>query len=190
MPLAATIGAVFLLALLFGWAVPLARLFDAFQPLIVALSIMGAAILVRLNRGMPTLDWKSLDSGQRGRLTAKIVELTLEYVVILAANAILLIGLVSLTVIGKADIAARWLPITERLVSAGIGGLIALCLARMTYVVWRDYDVVRLQKAVIDAASLKEDQELQTKASVEKVTAMRGAGLRKQGSVEVRSWDE
>ena len=46
------------LAALFGWGVPLVRLFDAFQPMIVALSIMIAAIFVRLNRGMPTLEWK------------------------------------------------------------------------------------------------------------------------------------
>jgi hypothetical protein len=49
------------LATLFAWNVPLLRLFDAFQPMVVALSIMVAAVFVRLNRGRPALEWKSLD---------------------------------------------------------------------------------------------------------------------------------
>jgi hypothetical protein len=44
------------LATLFALGVPLLRLFDAFQPMVVALSIMVAAVFVRLNRGMPALE--------------------------------------------------------------------------------------------------------------------------------------
>ena len=54
-----TIGLVVLATVVFGWEIPLMRLFAALQPLTLVLSIMIAAILVRLNRGMPTLDWKS-----------------------------------------------------------------------------------------------------------------------------------
>ena len=45
---------------LFSWAIPLERLFGAFQPLMIALSIMVAALFIRLNRGMPTLEWLTL----------------------------------------------------------------------------------------------------------------------------------
>ena len=46
---------------LFGWVVPLVHLFDAFQAMTVAFSIIIAAVFVRLNRGMPSLEWKSLE---------------------------------------------------------------------------------------------------------------------------------
>ncbi|MBA4174542.1 MAG: hypothetical protein C0511_18290, partial [Hyphomicrobium sp.] len=65
-----------LVAGLFAWAVPLVRLFGAVQPLIVALSIMVAAVFVRLNRGMPTLEWKSLEPEKRKELTTSIVAVT------------------------------------------------------------------------------------------------------------------
>ena len=81
-----TIAVTLLAAGLFAWAVPLVRLFGAFQPLIVALSIMVAAVFVRLNRGMPTLEWKSLDPVKRKDLTASIVRVTTEYGWIIGIN--------------------------------------------------------------------------------------------------------
>lgn len=135
-----TIIGVLGLAGLFGWGVPLLRLFDAFQPMIVALSIMIAAIFVRLNRGMPTLEWKSLDLDGRTRLTASIVDLSREYGWIVAVDAAALAGLVALTVVGKADVQAIWPGWAQHLVAAGIGGGAALCVSRMAYVIWRDLE--------------------------------------------------
>jgi hypothetical protein len=66
-----TVGMMLVIAAIFGWRLPLARLMDILQPLVVALSIMVAALLVRLNRGMPTLDWKSLESSGAEDLDAK-----------------------------------------------------------------------------------------------------------------------
>ena len=126
-----TITPVFCLAALFGWGVPLVRLFDAFQPMMVALSIMIAAIFVRLNRGMPTLEWKSLELEKRTELTSHIVDLSREYGWIIAINATALAGLVALTVVGKTEVQAAWPSWLRHITSGAIGGGAALCFARM-----------------------------------------------------------
>lgn len=172
----------------FGWKVPLVRLFPVFQPMVVATSIMVAAILVRLNRGMPTLDWKTLKQPQRERLTAAIVSLTREYLGIFALNISLVLSLLVLQAIGEGEVKFEWHPAFQGAVSAFIGGLLAASLLRMTYVVWRDYDIVRLQKKIIDSSSAEEGAELEIKSADQKILTMRNAGLRKIDSPGPRSF--
>ena len=186
---APTIAVTLIVAGLFAWAVPLARLFGAFQPLIVALSIMVAAVFVRLNRGMPTLEWKSLDPDKRMDLTASIVVVTTEYGWIIGINAVALIGLVTLSVIGV-DIAGLWPDVARRSVAGVVGGLVTLCAARMTYVVWRDIDIVRLQKRLIDGAASKESEERELALADEKVARIRGANVRPVEVKPPKAWGE
>jgi hypothetical protein len=174
---ATNIVVTLLAAGLFAWAVPLGRLFGAFQPLIVALSIMVAAVFVRLNRGMPSLEWKSLDPDKRKDLTASIVNLTTEYGWIIGTNAVALAGLVTLSVIGTTD-AASWPDGVRRAVAGTVGGLVALCAARMAYVVWRDIDIVRLQKRLIDGAASRETNQREKALAAEKVANIRSANVR------------
>jgi len=176
-------------AVLFAWAVPLVRLFGAFQPLIVALSIMIAAVFVRLNRGMPTLEWKSLDPEQRKDLTASVVSLTTEYGWIIGINAAVLAGLVTLSVIGATD-AALWDVWVRRTVSGAVGGLVALCVARMAYVVWRDIDIVRLQKRLIDGTATREATEREAALAAEKVATIRSANVRPVEVKPPKAWGE
>ncbi|ATE64122.1 hypothetical protein [Rhizorhabdus dicambivorans] len=185
-----TVLVVAAVAGLFGFAVPLVRLFDAFQPIIVSLSIMIAAVFVRLNRGMPTLEWKSLEAGERKRLTAKIVQVTTEYGWIIGINATTLIALVTLSVVGKAEIILFWSSAVRHIASAAIGGLGALCVARMAYVVWRDIDIVRLQKRVIDDAATREDKDAQGQAAEGKVTEIRRANLRPIDVPPPKAWGD
>lgn len=187
--LAAIIAAV-VGAGLFSWTVPLLRLFDALQPLITALSIMVAAVFVRLNRGMPTLEWKSVDPSQREQLTTRIVSLTQEYALIIVINAAALLGLVTLSVIGKADVAALWPVWAQRTAAGVIGGLGGLCIARIAYVVWRDIDVVKLQKCLIDGTAARELSDTETKSAEDKVLAIRAAGLRHVDIASPKAWDE
>lgn len=186
---ALTIVVTLVVAGLFAWAVPLVRLFGAFQPLIVALSIMVAAVFVRLNRGMPTLEWKSLDPDKRKDLTASIVNVTTEYGWIIGINAVALAGLVTLSVIGKDD-AVLWPVWTQRAVSGGVGGMVALCAARMAYVVWRDIDIVRLQKRLIDGAAVRESDERERALADEKVARIRGANVRPVEVKAPKAWGE
>lgn len=44
-----------------------------------ALSIFVAAVLVRLARGMPTLDWKSIPVDSRKKLTGDLLRVAQEY---------------------------------------------------------------------------------------------------------------
>jgi hypothetical protein len=174
---------------LFAWAVPLVRLFGAVQPLIVALSIMVAAVFVRLNRGMPTLEWKSLDPEKRKELTTSIVGLTTEYGWIIGINASVLLGLVALSVIG-ADEAALWPEAGRRAAAGALGGVVALCAARMAYVVWRDIDIVRLQKHLIDGAAQKEADEKELALADEKVARIRAANVRPVEVKPPKAWSD
>jgi hypothetical protein len=176
-----TTGFTALIAFLFWSVVPLVRLFDAFQPMVVTLSVIVAAVFVRLNRGMPSLEWKSLEPKKRAKLTTKIVELSREYVVIVVLNGVALIGIVTLVVIGK-EVVECWSPTVMKAGAGIIGGTFALCLARMAYVVWRDCDIMKLQKELIDNAAAEEGQALETKAADQKISSIKAAGLRKQPS--------
>lgn len=178
--LAAAIG-------LAAWRVDLQYLFTAFQPTTVALSIMAAAVLVRLNRGMPTLDWKSLEPRGRKTLTAKIVKLQQEYLSILGIN-VALVGTLIYLVVVTPPATALWPEWVRRSVSGGLAGGMVLALARMALVVWRDYDIVRLQKLLIDTAADKEFQAAQEATAAVALGSMRG-GLRPLEPTKVSDWD-
>lgn len=186
---ALTIIVTFLSAGLLAWMIPLIRLYGAIQPLIVAFSIMVAAVFVRLNRGMPTLEWKSLDPEKRRDLTASIVAVTEEYGWIIGINAAALAGLVTLSVIGVAD-AGTWKEEVSRTVSGAIGGLVALCASRIAYVVWRDIDIVRLQKRLIDGLADRESASEQIALADSKVLDIKSAKLRKMPIEPPRAWGE
>ena len=184
-----TIFVTFIAAGLFAWAVPLAQLFDALQPLTVALSIMVAAVFIRLNRGMPALEWKSLPPGDRKGLTAAIVKLSGEYGWIIGIIAATLIAVVTLSAIGKTE-ACTWGIWYQRAVSGTLGGGIGLCFARMAYVVWRDIDVVRLQKHLIDGLVDKEENEKQAALAEKKVTEIKSTNVRRGPVVKTKAWGE
>lgn len=173
----ATVLTMVAVAGLSGWLIPAMRVFYAVQPLLVLTSIMAAAIFVRLNRAMPTLDWKSLEPAGRKKLTRRVVELNQEYLSILLIQAVLAAALIALVMTGRPAIAVLpdW---AVRTISAVIGGLMSLALFRMGYVAWRDYDIVKLQKELIDAAGDKEFAERQVKAAEDNAAAIQSAGLR------------
>ena len=181
-----TIGALLAGAAVFGLWLTLDQFAKILQPLIVALSIMSAGLLVRLNRGMPTLDWKSLDVTDRKVLTQKIVELTREYMIVLSVHGIALISLLVLAVQNTETFSAY----AQQGTVAVAGGLVALCAARMAYIVWRDFDIVRLQKKLIDDSADKEAVDKASQEALSKVSAIRASGLRSGPKPEVSDWNE
>jgi hypothetical protein len=181
-----TVAVVVAAAVAFGGWLPVERLMDILQPLIVALSIMAAALLVRLNRGMPTLDWKSLDTNERKILTQKIVDLTREYVVVLSAQAATLIVLLAIAVNNTSSLSS----VAQKAILVTAGGLIGLCASRMAYIVWRDYDIVRLQKKLIDDSADREAVEKASQEALSKVTSIRASGLRGAPRAEPSAWPE
>jgi len=177
-----------LLAFVFWRWMTLDRLVDILQPLIVALSIMAAALLVRLNRGMPTLDWKSLEIAERKNLTQKIVELSREYMVVLALQAVTLAALLVLVVNKTSSFDS--VPYGSKGVLAGLGALLGLCICRMAYIVWRDLDIVRLQRKLIDDSADREAIEKASADALANVTSIRASGLRDPSKVELTSWPD
>ncbi len=166
-------------AALFWYVVPLLRLFDAFQPMVVVMSVLIAAVFVRLNRGMPSLEWKNLEAKKRSALTAKIVELSRDYVWIVSLNGLTLLALVTMTIIGRQEISTLWPIWVQSALSATVGALFVLSLARVGYVVWRDCEIMELQKALIDMAADAEVQVVETNSAETKLSSIKAAGLRK-----------
>ena len=190
----ATIVMVALGAVSFWTFVSLPRLIEGFSSMTVVFSITAAAVLVRLNRGMPTLDWKSLKPNERRRLTQHILSITKEYVVVLATVGILLVALVALTVVGKDVVVGTatvpgWPSLVKKGISTVVGGLSTLALLRMMYVVWRDYDVVRLQKALLDDAGLREEKEQEAEAGKRRLADIRSSRVNTPSILPPKSWD-
>jgi hypothetical protein len=171
---------------IFAAWVPLDRIVDSLQPIIVALSIMAAGLLVRLNRGMPALDWKSLEHSKRKVLTQKVVELVREYLFVLTLQLVALASLITLAALAKTPRLLPTEPWMERGIIGIVGALIAACIVRMAYIVWRDYDIVRLQKLLVDEAADKEATEAASKAALEKVSSIKAAGLRGTAAMQSR----
>lgn len=198
----ATIVGCLALGGMFGWGVPLERLFEAFQTMIGALSIMAAGLLVRLNRTMPMLDWKIIEIKARERLTKQIVDLAREYLILLGILAVLLTALVGLIVVGgdemfgtadnlaKVPLTIPWPDTVQRCLSGLLGAAITLVIVRMAYVVWRDYDIVKLQKAVIDASAARAERDEQEKTAEEKQASIARAGLRSVSPPTPKIWGD
>jgi hypothetical protein len=170
-----------------AWKIDILRVFSITQPVTVCLSIMAAAVFVRLNRGMPTLDWKSLTAAERVSLTKSILDLTRDYVHILCINTAAIIYVIALSALGKGD--ALLLPCYAQRTLVGIFIFILIVAGiRVGYVVWRDFDIVRLQKKLIDDSGLRDEQEAARKAAAEKVAAMRASGLQAPPTVPIKPW--
>lgn len=166
----------FVAAALAGWQLDIARLFPTFQPVSVVLSIMAAAIFVRLNRGMPTIDWKVLTAEERQRITGRMVSIAGDYVVGLGFSICSLTMLVCLLAIGvdTAVILPRWLQIGT---VASFILILTNSIVWMGYVIWRDYDIMILQKEVIEAGAKREQIEKDTQAAAEKTAVMKASAV-------------
>lgn len=174
----------------FWLLVPLWRLYPAMQPMVTALSIIAAALLVRLNRGIPTIDWKAIAPDTRKKLTAQMEAIAKEYVVILGIAAALTILLVALQVVGLEAIRTTWWVPAQAWTSALIGGLATLSVVRMAYVVWRDFDIVRMQRQALDAAADADQVQLEKTIADGKIAAIKGSGLRAVPRSEPQAWED
>lgn len=172
----------------FGRWMTLVLLKEILQPLIVAISIMAAALLVRLNRGMPTLDWQSLEASERKVLTQRVLELSREYMSVLALQLVTLLILLTLSMV-KQKTFYGWSggPVV---ILGALGALIGLCISRMGYIVWRDTDIVRLQKKLIDDSADRQAIEKASQDALTTVNAIRSSGLKDPSKPEITSWPD
>ena len=172
---------IVLLAVAFAFAkwVTIDQLFNSFQPLTVILSIMLAAAFVRLNRGMPSLEWKSLDPEKRSALTSKIVMVSREYAQIVAIDAVIVVAIIVLIAVGKVNLAAAVSTDLMPYLIGGFGLAFALGLFRMGQVIWRDLEIVELQKKLIDMLADADLTAEEEKVAEKKAAAMKASGLQK-----------
>lgn len=184
----ATICVMGAVGFIFSRWMTFALLKEILQPLIVAISIMAAALLVRLNRGMPTLDWQSLEVADRKILTQRVVELSREYMAVLALQLFTLIFMLVLILV-KEKTFYGWVS-GPSIVLGALGALIGLCLSRMAYIVWRDTDIVKLQKKLIDDSADRQAIEKASQDALTTVNAIRGAGLKDHSRPEIISWPD
>lgn len=140
-----------------------------------ALSIFIAAVLVRLARGMPTLDWKSVSIESRQSLTKALVDVSREYAGLLVLLMLLLMLAVSIG--GLEGWLASLDQIWGKVISATTGYLAVLSILRFSYVVWRDLDIISLQKKVIDGMADQDRATRNTDMASSKLEQMRQAQL-------------
>ena len=176
-------------AAVFWYAVPLSDLSRAAASSITALSIITAAVFVRLNRGMPNLDWKGAAASQRTNLTQSIVSLTREYSILVGVNAVFLVGALVLVGAGP-DAHENLLPYGRGIITSSAGFLTGLVVSRMAYVVWRDYDIVVLQKHLVDAASEAENIKTESAAASLRREQIAASQLRSQPSITPQPWED
>lgn len=136
-----------------GWAayryVEIGRIMLVIPSIMVVTSIMVAAVLVRLNRGMPALEWKSIPPDDRMKLTAAIVGVARHYVGALILMGTILTAVLILASFGTGAVGG-WPEGVRQGLSASLCGLLALSVYQMGFIVWRDLDIILLQKTLID----------------------------------------
>jgi len=165
------------------------RIFAVLQPITVCLSIMAAAVFVRLNRGMPSLDWKTIPPVDRKNLTKEIENLSLEYVGVLIVASVSIVLLLLIAGVGAEDWPSlnSWL---SRIVSGAFTFSLLWTIWRMAYVVWRDYDIVKLQKRLIDDEADRQIHAEEVAESDKKIERIKEAQLRAPSLPPVKQWDE
>lgn len=130
--------------------------------------IIAAAVLVRLNRGVPTLDWKAVQFEAVERLLERLEDIAKSYIAVVIINAISISILLVIQFYHKPDY-----PYSAQVVvtlSTTFGALLGLLLGRMAHVVWLDLDIVRLQKKVILSAAESENKKAQMASAAEKLS--------------------
>jgi len=146
-----------------GWLVPTSEWAATAKSILTVLAIFAGAILVRLNRGMPTIDWSKVDPDDRKRLVGDIKKLAREYGITLAfVSAALAFFLILDRTNGDTPLAyvLGSAPASlSRAISAVSGAIISFVVMRIGYVVWRDIDIVDLQAGVISQAANAEKVE-------------------------------
>lgn len=148
--------------------------------LLSVFAIFAAAVLVRLNRGLPSVEWKFVEEDALKRLMDRMEEVTRDYVAVLLVIFSGMVSAVTLLVIGD-DFDWGGVEIT-RVVSGICGGLFGLSLSRMAHLVWLDVSIFKLQRAVVESSAKATSVANHAKAAASKIVGMSDAIRDRNGS--------
>lgn len=125
------------------------------QGLMFALSLLGAAVLVRLARGMPVTNTDFFEVDEMRNLTAAVTKVYRSLIFLLSAIVVSLVGLVFIGTFIKFVASLATIEASERMAlqqgaSAVLVTLIAYALSRTISLVRGDYDLVKLQARLME----------------------------------------
>lgn len=138
-------------------------------------SVFAAAVLVRLNRGLPSVDWKSVDEISLKDLLDEIEKVSKGYAVILfiifggltSTVSVLFVG--GQLSLGNIDI--------SRTISGIVGAFLGLSISRMCHLIWIDVEIVRLQRRVVESAASETERKTQSEIAKEKLAEIESVTL-------------
>lgn len=127
------------------------------QGLILPLALLGAAVLVRLARGMPVSTTEHFEVEEMRRLSQAVIRVYRALIVLFVAIICSTIGLIFIEVahsaLGSVDALD---PATKGRLQQGLTGLlvffVAFALARTVSLIKGDYDLVKLQARLMERA--------------------------------------
>jgi hypothetical protein len=138
-------------------------------------AVIAAGILVRLNRGVPSLDWKAVEKDAVEGLLARLEQTAKVYIAIIGLTLLSIIVLLGIVYVNALTSDSKYQLLM--VLSTIFGILLGLVIGRMAYVVWLDLDIVRLQAVVIRSAVNAEDVKKQGETATEKLAAIGAARL-------------
>lgn len=147
------------------------------QGLMLALSLLGAAVLVRLARGMPVSNTEYFEVEEMRRLSNAVKQIYLALIALFIAILSSLAGLVFIEVAqGAIGNSALFGPetkhIAQQLSSAALVFLVSFALIRTLPLIVGDYDLVKLQSSYMERA-------VERRHAAHHIAAMDGAAASK-----------
>jgi hypothetical protein len=130
--------------------------------LLTALSVMGAAVLVRLARGLSMPSAEAMENDEARRLAAAIRTMIRRLrllILVILGTMVLLVGLPGAASAIAAIGEPGWATFVQRAASGVIGFAIAYVLVRMIQVVNSDVDLADIQADVFIKSLARKDQK-------------------------------
>lgn len=135
---------------------------DIGRGLILALSLLSAAVLVRLARGMPVSNTEYFDVDEIRRLSKAVMKVYRALIVLFAAAIGSIIGLAFVGIVHEAiskmpNLDAATVVTVQQILTALLVIVIAFALLRIIALIQGDYDLVQLQAKLMERAVERRD---------------------------------
>lgn len=144
-------------------------------------AIFAAAVLVRLNRGIPSVEWKLVEDDALKRLMDRMEEVAHDYVTVLLVIFGGMVSAIAILIVGDNFDLGR-VEITQ-ILSGICGGFFGLSISRMAHLVWLDVSIFKLQRTVIESSAQTKTVAGHTLVAAAKLEEMSNA-IRERGDFE------